>query len=306
MEIVVGSFLAGIVSFLAPCSAISVPAITALLAGHSLEKKQMVSGLENKENTKIKKRSKLWLWLSVYILSFSMMLVSLGMVATGVGLFLSQWRQFLQIGGGLLLVFFGLFMCFGVYLARVVEVFFKKVFKKNVPVIEFVYQDRVIGVLKFDTESISKKVGNSWLFPLTLGSTTALAWTPCIGPILGVVLTLASNQESVLKGGLLLFFYSLGINIPLVIIAVFGKSIKGLFQKKWINDISFKFKSRLGISEVSIKKTIRKLKGVLYFSSGIMIVVIGFGFIFNWHNFLAMFISQNSPQLISNIYLQNS
>ena len=84
-----------------------------------------------------------------------------------------------------------------------------------------------------DIRIFTDQYSNSMTFPLLVGAAFGFGWTPCIGPILGSILTLAALEENIGKGILLLSFYSLGLAIPFIISGIlidkfllFSKSFK--------------------------------------------------------------------------------
>ena len=66
--------------------------------------------------------------------------------------------------------------------------------------------------------------------PLVAGVAFAVAWLPCTGPTLGAILTAASNQETVGKGGILLAFYALGLAVPFILCALAFTTFSGIFK----------------------------------------------------------------------------
>ena len=68
-----------------------------------------------------------------------------------------------------------------------------------------------------DIRFFTDQYSNNLAFPFIVGSAFGFGWTPCIGPILGSIITLAALEESIGKGILLLSFYSLGLAIPFII-----------------------------------------------------------------------------------------
>ena len=97
---------------------------------------------------------------------------------------------------------------------------------------------QLIGVINFnfmnrDARIFTSQYSNNLAFPLIVGAAFGFGWTPCIGPVLGSILVLASIEESLNKSILLLSFYSLGLAIPFVIsgilinkFLVFSKSFR--------------------------------------------------------------------------------
>ena len=77
----------------------------------------------------------------------------------------------------------------------------------------------------------SEKPKGSYLWPFIVGMAFAAGWTPCIGPILSSILILASTQDSVYKGIILLSLYSLGLGLPFLITALFVEWALGLFKR---------------------------------------------------------------------------
>ena len=85
---------------------------------------------------------------------------------------------------------------------------------------------------------IQTNISRSFFSPILIGMAFAFGWTPCIGPILGSILVLASTEDSLSKGILLLFFYSIGLAIPFILsgylmqkFLIFSKNFKGNIDK---------------------------------------------------------------------------
>ena len=93
------------------------------------------------------------------------------------------------------------------------------------------------------------------IFPTIVGAAFGFGWTPCIGPILGSILALASTEESINRGILLLFFYSLGLAIPFV--------LSGYLIQKFLV-FSKNFKKNINI--------VSKVGGVILLATGILII----------------------------------
>ncbi len=161
-----------------------------------------------------------------FTLGFSIIFIIFGMAATFVGQLLLKNSNELRIIAGLIIIIFSL---------------------------------QVIGVLKLNFLNFEKKFhskNNKGLFaPLILGMAFAFGWTPCIGPILGSILILASTEESINKGILLLSFYSLGLAIPFI--------LSGYLFQKFIT-ISKNLKKRMNL--------ITKIGGSLLLITGILII----------------------------------
>ena len=171
------AFLAGLISFLSPCVLPLIPGYISYISGTTLEKL-----LEKKNNFIIIKTV-------FFTLGFSFVFIALGSTVSFLGKFLLSNSNILRIISGIIIIFFSL---------------------------------QLIGIinLKFmnkDTRFFTDKYSNNLAFPFLVGAAFAFGWTPCIGPILGSILTLAALEENFNKSILLLLFYSLGLAIPFII-----------------------------------------------------------------------------------------
>jgi len=111
-----------------------------------------------------------------------------------------------------------------------------------------------IGFLNYE-KRIQTNVNKNFFSPILIGMAFAFGWTPCIGPILGSILVLASTEESLGRGILLLFFYSIGLAIPFILSGY-------LMQKFLIFSKNFK----KNINNVS------KIGGIILLITGILII----------------------------------
>lgn len=181
------SLLAGILTFLSPCVVPLVPGYLGYVSGSAAPKSKVLAGSV------------------LFVLGFSAVFVSLGVLAGTAGLLYLVRNQWIQIILGALVVIFGLAM-----------------------IGQFSLLQRSIKV------PFSPKVGLAGA-PM-LGVVFALGWTPCIGPTLSAVLVLASDSGDPVRGGILATFYSLGIGIPFLLIAAgFGWASRSIsFVKKHI------------------------------------------------------------------------
>ena len=124
-----------------------------------------------------------------------------------------------------------------------------------------------------DIRIFTNKYNQSHAFPLLVGAAFGFGWTPCIGPILGSILTLAAIEQNIIKGLLLLSFYSLGLAIPFIISGI-------LINKFFI--FSKNFKKYLSITN-KIGGTILLLTGLAILTGQLQIL--GF-FILEYFPFL--------------------
>tara|TARA_B100000925_G_scaffold149396_1_gene112133 strand:- start:200 stop:907 length:708 start_codon:yes stop_codon:yes gene_type:complete len=111
-----------------------------------------------------------------------------------------------------------------------------------------------IGFLNYE-KRIQANINKNFFSPILIGMAFAFGWTPCIGPILGSILVLASTEESLGRGILLLFFYSIGLAIPFILSGY-------LMQKFLIFSKNFK----KNINKVS------KIGGIILLITGILII----------------------------------
>ena len=197
---VVASFIAGVLTFFAPCTMPLVPAFLSVIAGVGQNE------LQNAEASNRIKR-KIFINAIFYVLGFSVIFVLLGAVFSFAGTIVSI-KEWIQRVSGLLIIIFGLF---------------------------------VLGIIKIQWLNAEKRLHSSKLFEkashansFLIGSLFALGWSPCVGPILGGILFLASTRGSVLQGTILLIAFTIGLAIPFLLTALFfGYAVKAF--AKWAN-----------------------------------------------------------------------
>jgi cytochrome c-type biogenesis protein len=189
--LIVPAFIAGLLTFLAPCTLPLVPAYLGFISGASakdMQNPKLAAGI----------RWRVLLNGVFYVLGFSMVFIALGILFSVGGAVLAAFQEALVKIGGVLILFFGLYLI-GLF--------------DKVPVIhQFLTTEKRFHLgtsLKPGTAS------SSFIF----GATFALGWTPCVGPILGSILFLASSTATVWQGAFLLSIFSLGLAIPFLLIA---------------------------------------------------------------------------------------
>jgi len=178
-------FTAGLFSFLSPCVLPLIPSYLSFLSGVSLE--EMRSGTMQGDI-----RRRVVLNSLFFILGFSIVFISLGASASYLGSLFVGYRTFIRTLGGILITLVGLYLI-GVF---------------KVPFLERYLQFNLKG----------KPTG--YFGSVLVGITFALAWTPCIGPILGAVLTLAGTSAEVDRGIVLLATYAAGLGLPFFLSAL--------------------------------------------------------------------------------------
>ena len=174
------AFLAGIISFLSPCVLPLIPGYICYISGTSLDKL-------------IEKKSNLVFIKTVFFsLGFSLVFISLGLTASFLGKFFLNNSDILRIIASIIIIFFSL---------------------QLMNIINFKFMNQDIKIINYQKNQ-------NLAFPLIAGAAFAFGWTPCIGPILGSILTLAAIEENLNRAILLLSFYSLGLAIPFIISGV--------------------------------------------------------------------------------------
>jgi len=179
---VLTAFAAGLISFLSPCVLPLVPGYISIISGFSLDQ------LKDGQRHSTLRRS-LLLNSIMFILGFSIIFITLGASASWLGQVLLSKMQLLYRIAGLIIIVFGLHLL--------------GIFKIN-----FLYQDK-----RFHNVGKPRGIFGA----LVLGLAFAFGWTPCIGPILAGILTIASTRQTVTQGVFLLAVYSLGLGIPFLL-----------------------------------------------------------------------------------------
>lgn len=189
------SFGAGVISFLSPCVLPLVPGYVSYVAGDALTLSEEPPG----------KLAALGLSLC-FVLGFSTLFVLLGASATSIGQLLLSYRYEANLVGGAIVTLLGLFM---MGLAEIP--WLQREFRMHVD----------LG-------------GGRPLAAYVIGIAFAFGWTPCIGPVLGAILTTSAVAATVFQGVVLLSFYSLGLGLPFLAAAVFTDSLMrriGIFRR---------------------------------------------------------------------------
>jgi len=181
---VVVAFSAGLFSFLSPCVLPLFPSYLSFITGMSVDR--LASEVTAAARTRVLLHS------LAFILGFSAVFVSLGASFSAAGQFLLDYRDWIRIGGGVLIVIFGL------YIAGALR----------------------IGVLGRTQQLQIRSKPAGLLGSFLVGLTFAIGWTPCVGPILGSILTLASNDRTVGQGVTLLLSYSAGLGLPFLVSSI--------------------------------------------------------------------------------------
>jgi len=231
----IGAFFAGLVSFLSPCVLPLVPGYVSLISG---------VGLEELKSPQAQLMRRVMVNSIGFILGFSMVFVALGAISTEVGQVAAGYKHTLSIVAGIVIIIFGL------HLTGILK----------------------IKALYADTRLHSVKGSSTPLGAFVIGFAFAFGWTPCLGPILTAILTLASEQDTVIKGILLLSVYSLGLAVPFL--------LTSLLMERFLKFYS-RFRSHMHALEVA--------SGGLLIALGVLLVIGRFTLISSWLSFLNRF-----------------
>ncbi|HEY7648419.1 MAG TPA: cytochrome c biogenesis protein CcdA, partial [Methylomirabilota bacterium] len=175
------AFSAGLFSFLSPCVLPLFPSYLSFITGMS------VSDLSAELSPAARRR--VLLHSLVFIAGFSLVFIALGATFSAAGQVLVSYRTWIRQVGGALIVLFGL------YIAGVFR----------------------LGFLGRTVQWQIREKPAGYLGTLLVGATFAIGWTPCVGPILSAILTLASTTETVRTGVGLLAAYSAGLGVPFLL-----------------------------------------------------------------------------------------
>ena len=187
LQIYFGVWLAGLASFLSPCVLPLVPPYLGFIGGTSIE---MLARTDGGQGGSAHRR--VILAALVFVLGFTTVFVALGAGASLIGQLLLAWRGWLGIAAGAIIAVFGLH--------------FLGLFK-----IPLLYREA-----RYHASTKPASLAGAYV----IGLAFALGWTPCIGPILSAVITVAGSSASLARGVALLFTYSLGLGIPFLLAAI--------------------------------------------------------------------------------------
>jgi cytochrome c-type biogenesis protein len=203
---------AGLASFFSPCVLPMVPVYLASLAGPEI--------LEGK----IENRWLLFLHALFFVLGMGLVFTATGALAGLAGININPNSPVVQKISGGLLIFFGLFILAAGF----------------------------IPWLNFEKRLTPKASARTGYFrSFIVGAAFTIAWTPCLSPILGSVLTLAATSETVGRGALLLAAYSLGMGLPFLLMGIFFSQLTPLIKR------------------------IGRASRWIYFASGVLLIIAG-------------------------------
>lgn len=189
------AFGGGLVSFLSPCVLPLVPPYLIYLTGATIEH------VANDEEPRASKRA-VMLSALVFVLGFSTVFVALGASASFIGGFIRAWSAQLSIVAGIAIILMGL---------------------------HFLGLTRIGFLMREGRLPIPKPVGLWGAY--VMGLAFAFGWTPCIGPILAAILSVAASETTVTKGAGLLAVYSAGLGIPFLMAAFMVERFSAVFAR---------------------------------------------------------------------------
>lgn len=209
------AFAAGVVSFLSPCVLPLVPAYVSYVAGDALYLSH---------SSDLRARASALGMSLLFVAGFSIVFVALGAGASFLGGLVQRYRHEAGIVGGVIVILFGL-VTLGMMRGD-----------------SWFYRD-----IRFHP----RWRGGRPLAALALGLAFGFGWTPCIGPVLGVILTVSAAQDPLSGGFVLLWAYALGLGLPFLVSAFFTGELVGRM------------------------KALRKLGRWLQFAAGALMILMG-------------------------------
>ncbi|MCG6550989.1 MAG: cytochrome c biogenesis protein CcdA [Candidatus Magnetominusculus sp. LBB02] len=241
MEITyISAFTAGVLSFLAPCVLPIVPAYLSFITGVET----------NSANAQAKVQPfKSLIPILFFIGGFSLVFIVMGATATALGRLFSDYQQIISKFGGALVIFFGLHFTNLLLREDFLKIFsgagfvfvtafcFDMIEKETFMTVAgawalitalYLFQAHLLLYRQLKAQ---KTTGASMFSAFVVGLTFGAGWSPCIGPVLGAILLLASRQETVYQGMAFLALFSAGLGIPFFIAGLFWTSFIGFVRK---------------------------------------------------------------------------
>lgn len=237
------AFLAGVLSFLSPCVLPLVPGYVSLISGTTVDElARNRSGLFQKVMTNS----------LMFIFGFSLVFILMGAGATALGQLIGRYRGLISFIAGAVIIVFGL------HLIGLLK-------------IKYLYMDKRLH---------SVQGSSSPWGAFVVGFAFAFGWTPCIGPILATILTLAAAEETAYRGMALLAVYSAGLAVPFLITSLGVDRFLSFYAR---------FRSQLHKVEIA--------SGVLLVVIGALLMTNKFTVLNNYLGFLNDFIVRTESQI---------
>jgi len=231
------ALLAGLISFLSPCVLPLVPPYLVYLTGATVEH------VANDQAVSASRRA-VMASAVIFVLGFSTVFVALGASASLVGGFIHAWSAELSIVAGIVIIVMGL---------------------------HFLGLTRIDLLMREGRLPIPRPVGLWGAY--AMGLAFAFGWTPCIGPILAAILSIAASEATVEKGAGLLAVYSAGLGIPFLIAAFMVEQFASLFAR--------------------MKRHLAKVERAM----GVLLVITGIGFLTGSVSAISIWLLETFPGL---------
>ncbi|HEY0235976.1 MAG TPA: cytochrome c biogenesis protein CcdA [Afipia sp.] len=231
------ALVAGLVSFLSPCVLPLVPAYLVYLTGATIEH------VATEEKAAVSRRA-IMLSALLFVLGFSTVFVALGASASFIGGFIRAWSAQLSILAGIVIIIMGL---------------------------HFLGLTRIGFLMREGRLPIPRPVGLWGAY--VMGLAFAFGWTPCIGPILAAILSVAASEATVAKGAGLLAVYSAGLGIPFLLAALLIERSSSLLAR--------------------IKPHLASIERAM----GVLMVLVGIGFLTGTVSTLSIWLLETFPAL---------
>lgn len=229
------AFVAGLISFLSPCVLPLVPGYVSLISGVGVDELKASDG---------QLMRRVMVNSIGFIFGFTIVFVALGAAATELGQVLGSYKHLLSRIAGVIIILFGLHLT--------------GIFK--------------IKALYIDARLHSLKGSSTPVGAFIIGFAFAFGWTPCLGPILTAILTIAGEQDTLVRGIMLLAVYSLGLAVPFLLTSLGIERFLKFYSR---------FRSHMHALEVA--------SGGLLIALGILLVIGRFSLISSWFSFLNRF-----------------
>jgi len=230
------AFAAGVFSFLSPCVLPLIPSYLSFVSGVSLDEMR-------DDQTRARVRMRVVLNSLAFILGFCIVFVSLGASASFLGGLLLSYRNAIRIIGGIFILLVGLLLV-GAFKIAALDRY-----------LQFNLKDKPAG----------------YLGSVFVGITFAVAWTPCVGPILGATLALASTSGEVGRGTFLLMSYAAGLALPFFLSAL---AINSFFQ---------------------FSQKLRRYVQAIHVIGGVLLIIVGVLLITDYMTFLNAYVLRFTP-----------
>jgi cytochrome c-type biogenesis protein len=231
------AFIAGLVSFLSPCVLPLVPPYLIYLTGASIEHIAT-------EETASSSRRAVMISAGIFVLGFSTVFIALGASASLIGALIHAWSAQLAVVAGILIILMGL---------------------------HFLGLTQIGLLMREGRLPIPKPIGRWGAY--LMGLAFAFGWTPCIGPILAAILSVAAAEATVTRGAFLLAIYSAGLGIPVLIAAFMVERFSALLAR---------MKRRLATVERAM---------------GVLMILTGIGFLTGTVSSLSIWLLETFPSL---------